>query len=173
MKKIYSLIVVAGLTLTMFGGSVSAKEVSKKDHKFNWDEAWENVEINPEYYPSDISFVGGTGDTSQVQTMSFSEYATGSTALRFYNYYVYSKGVTKGESLWTTTSAYTGLRNVTQSGITVYGERDTAIAYGDAISEAKRKYIPLDGNFFTGVTVHTATMSGVIYEKATSDSEMY
>lgn len=30
--------------------------------------------------------------------------------------------------------------------------------------------MPLDGDFFTGMTVHTATMNGAIYEKVTSDS---
>jgi len=29
--------------------------------------------------------------------------------------------------------------------------------------------MPLDGAFFIGMTVHTATMNGAIYEKATSD----
>lgn len=174
MKKIYSLIGAALLASTIAGGNAYANETPKADNQFNWDEAWENVENNPDYYPSTVDFVeAGSSDPSEIQTRSFSKYATGSTKLRFSNYYVYSKGITNGQHLWTTTSAYTGLRNVDQGGITVYGKRDTAIAFGDAVSEAKRKYIPLDVNFFTGMTLHTATMNGAIYEKATSDSEFF
>jgi hypothetical protein len=177
MKKVYSLIGAALLASTIAGGNAYASENSTKaneEYQFNWDEAWENLETDPNYYPNTVSFEGTVNNGSiGIQAASFDEYAKGSTALRYYNLYVYSKGVTAGESLWTTTSALTGIKNTDQSNIVTYGPKDTAIAYGDAVSEAKRKYIPLDGDFFIGMTVHTATMNGAIYEKATSDSSWF
>ncbi|MDQ0859826.1 hypothetical protein [Bacillus sp. V2I10] len=175
MKRIYGLLGVALLASTIAGGNTYAASKSSSDElKFNWEEAWENIENDPNYYPQTVDFVEeDTSDSSEMRTASFSNYATGTTNLRFSNYYVYSKGVTNGQHLWTTTSAQTNLRNVDAGYITIKGPRDTAVAFGDAVSEAKKKYIPLDGNFFTGMTLHTATMNGAIYEKATSDSDIF
>lgn len=176
MKKVYSFIGAVLLASTITGGNAYAKEnknTENVEYQFNWDEAWKNIENDPNFYPNTVSFEGTNESSTGIQAAGFEEYARGETALRYYNLYVYSKGTTYGESLWTTTSAYTGLRNVDQGGITTYGAKDTAIAYGNAVSEAKRKYIPLDVNFFTGMTIHTATMNGAIYEKATSDSAWY
>ncbi|MEF7566045.1 hypothetical protein V4V35_23930 [Bacillus infantis] len=174
MKKIYSFIGAALLASTIAGGNAYANEPSTEEYQFNWDEAWDNVEKDPNYYPETVSFVAeDNGGSGEIRTASFSEYAEGSTALRYYNLYVYSKGITEGKHLFTTTSAYTGVRNNDVSGIKVYGKKGTAVAFGDAVSEARIKYIPLDVNFFTGMTIHTATMNGNIYEKATSDSEFF
>ncbi|WML39629.1 hypothetical protein RCG19_21035 [Neobacillus sp. OS1-2] len=174
MKKVYSLIGAALLASTIAGGNAYASEninTANEEYQFNWDEAWANVEKDPNYYPNSVGFEGTVSDNpSGIQTQSFDEYARGTTALRYANLYVYSKGITYGESLWTTTSAYTGIKNTDQSNIVTYGKKGTAVAYMNAESEAKRKYMPLDANFFIGMTVHTATMNGAIYEKATSDS---
>lgn len=176
MKKILSLFGAALLALTITGGQSYAAERTNEDYQFNWDEAWGKLEKDPNYYPQSVDFVvEDDSDNNNIKARSaeFERYATGKTQVRFHNYYVYSKGTTKGEHLMTTTSAYAGLRNATQSGITVYGVRDTALAFGTAVSEAKKKYIPLDLNLFIGMTVHTATMKGSIYEKATSDRNFY
>lgn len=176
MKKFFSLTAAALLALSFSASNTFANDEVKstgEEFQLKWDEVWNNIDQDPNYYSQTVDFTEGNNDPSGISTMSFSNYATGSTTINWANNYVIGNGVTDGKHLWTTTSVQTGLRDTSRANITTYGDYDTAIAFGNAKSTVKRKYMPLDVTHWTALSLHTATMSGSIYEKATTDSAFY
>lgn len=176
MKKYFSLTAAALLAITFSTSTTFANDEVKstgEEFQLKWDEVWNNIDQDPNYYSQTVDFTEGNNDSSGISTMSFNKYATGSTTISWAANNVIGNGVTDGQHLWTTTSVQTGLRDTSRGNITTYGNYDTAIAFGNAKSEVKRKYIPLDVTHWTALSVHTATMSGSIYEKPTTDSKFF
>uniref|UniRef100_UPI0039AF6B35 hypothetical protein n=1 Tax=Metabacillus niabensis TaxID=324854 RepID=UPI0039AF6B35 len=84
---------------------------------------------------------------------------------------VQSTGKTTGKILTTTTSAQASIKNV-DLGYTSYCERKIAVGKSSATSKCS---FPLGAStqFFTGLSTHTATNNGVIYNAVTSDSDLF
>ncbi|MFC0562358.1 hypothetical protein [Halalkalibacter alkalisediminis] len=170
MKKLLSLGVASILIVSPFISSQSAfaADLNRKvteSYEINWDDAWKNVDsLNT------IEHFGSSNDPNSIGIYSYGNLASGSTSLGISSQGVTSTGKTTGKIISTVTSATTSLRNSSQ-GYGGTGPKKTAIGKLTATSEYTMSVVR--GNVFTGLTVHTATNSGVLYESGTSQSNVY
>lgn len=171
LKKILSLTLATTFLASSFMGT-SASAQSTEDYKINWDSVWENVET----LSDEVSFGGSNepADESTITPFSYSTYATGSTSLSksTADNTVTSTGKTTGKTSSTTVSATTSIKR----GATILGESSKKIAVGK--STATAKFSVTHRSFtgttpYAGLTVHTATSGGVLYDKASTKSATY
>lgn len=169
MKKLPKIFVSTVLALSVLttGTSAFAKDNTNltKDYEINWSEAWNNVDNLNEKQD-----FGSSNDPNSFSINSYGSLASGSTSLGVSAKGVTSTGKTKGKVISTVTSATTSLRNLSK-GITGTGPKKIAVGKLTATSEYTLPLIR--GNAYTGVTVHTATHSGVLYDAKTSSSNAY
>ncbi|WP_424475397.1 hypothetical protein [Oceanobacillus kimchii] len=168
MKKVLTIglafsLVVAPLTVS----AQTSDEQLTKDHVVNWNNVWEEVDQNQ---PSQEIDFGSTVDPSSIGVKKWGELSTGKTAMskNLLKFTATSTGTSKGKVLTTTTSATTSVRD-NNSGKTTNGPKKMAVAKFTAESTASRNYTMGTANSFTGVTIHTATHDGILYDARTSD----
>lgn len=171
MKKVTLLVVGAVFCTGVItsGSTVFASEINEdltKNYEINWDDAWDDVDVLDE-----STNFGSSSDPNSFGTRAYGDLATGNTSLSSTSTLVKSTGTTKGKILSTVTSATTSLRNVSQ-GYTASGSKKTAVGKFTATSElsltrAKTKYV------YTGLTIHTATNTGILYDSRTLKSGTY
>lgn len=179
-KKLFSSLGLALFASVTITAGVSAEtsedkalqtaEQNTEKFEVNWDKAWENADqLN-----STTDF-GTTNDSSsgkiQAAASSWGSLASGSTSVvsDFISGNVDSTGTSKGKVLTTVTSATTSVRDAS-TGVSVDGNKSTAVAKFTAESTAS---ISAVSGLYQGLTVHTATDSGVLYDSRTSDSTYY
>ncbi|MDV2684464.1 hypothetical protein RYX56_08785 [Alkalihalophilus lindianensis] len=169
MKKLSRTLVSSVLFFSILATGTSAMASDAKEltenYEIDWSKAWDEVGSL-----SDKEEFGSLNDPNSFGTYSYGNLATGSTALGVSSKGVTSTGKTKGKVISTVTSATTSLRNVSR-GITGTGPKKTAIGKYTATSEYTMGLTR--GNVYTGVTVHTATHTGILYDQKTSASNAY
>ena len=166
-KKVVMPFLAAGFVFSL-GSNVFAAEVNDETPTINWEEVWNSVDLEGEP-ASVIDF--GSKSTGGISTYSWGDLAKGSTKLSPpTSGKVKSTGKTTGKILTTTVSATTSLRISGMSYIT--GPKKIALGKLTATSEVSTK--DSSGNqAYEGLTLHTATDSGVLYESETYDSNIY
>ncbi|UOQ83598.1 hypothetical protein [Gracilibacillus salinarum] len=168
-SKIISSIGIAFVSLTLFSTGVSAdtneNEKLTEEHQINWETEWNSKGD----LDSSIEFGSVSGSGGQVSSRSWGSLSTGktNTSSDYVNNTVTSTGTSKGKVLTTVTSATTSVKDV-NTGVSVNGDKSTAIAKFTAESTATIPAISL--NSYWGLTIHTATDSGILYEARTADS---
>ncbi|AIG25197.1 hypothetical protein EGH10_07840 [Brevibacillus laterosporus] len=171
MKRIMTVLSLSALlVIPTTGGNVLASESNELSLERN---VTENYEVDFEKWPtSDLSSeielsVNVYTNSFSSQGFDFKSLATGKTKLSSSDSEVKSTGKTKGKTLSTVVSATTGLFKDGES----LGESDKAIAIGKLTATAEKSYFSnkWKKNKFEGVTVHTATYDGVLYDDATAD----
>jgi hypothetical protein len=167
-KKLATSILSLGI---VFAGTsnVFAAETNSKEPTINWDNVWESVDSGTQL-PSTTNFGSQSPVDGEISLMAWGDLASGSTALSLDSGKVKSTGKTKGKVLTTVTSATTSLRLSGMGYIT--GPKETAIAKFTATSVVSTNN-PSGTQTFEGLTIHTATDSGVLYEARTYDSKSY
>lgn len=170
MKKYLALGMVGALSLSIFasGGTASAESVEDQlteNFTINWDEIWENT--NTDDLKEEVEF--GTNSLSR----SMDSLAIAKTALSLESDgYVLSTGTTKGRILTTTTSATTSIRDVANSFQKDGGKR-MAVGTFTATSTARMGNTPGVVSPYTGLTLHTATDNGKLYQTSTGRTIAY
>ncbi|MGR9049749.1 hypothetical protein ACQ4XT_14090 [Halobacillus faecis] len=168
-----TLIASAAISTGVGAAESTGKDLSEDNQKtqqytINWESEWEKAEdLNESVEFGNASAT--SGGQFQGAASSWGSLATGSTnvASDYLSDAVSSTGTSKGKVYTTVTSATTSLKN-TSSGYTVNGDKSTAVAKFTAESTAE-----MIGSFntvYSGLTIHTATDSGVLYEARTFDS---
>ncbi|MET1180643.1 hypothetical protein ABG775_22180 [Peribacillus simplex] len=171
MKKVANLgfALVLGVSPFLMTGNASAEETNEQlteEYQVNWDDAWEDTE------ESDDSVDFGTSSNSNLARASkWGDLASGKTALSPTTKTITSEGTTKGKIISTVVSATTSIRNANLS-LTKNGSKKIAIGKLTATSEAALGRNS-SSNVYTGLTIHTATNSGVLYEARTTKSNAY
>ncbi|KYC86317.1 hypothetical protein B4102_4080 [Heyndrickxia sporothermodurans] len=182
LKKVASLSLAAALTIGIAGIHANASiEVSEVDQNVtenfnpNFDQIYKNVKFLDKTV--NFGYQSGTENLGEVSTFasSFKKLATGTTNVSLISASGYqqiqSKATTKGKTLTTTTSATTALyvdgKKVGQ------GKKGTAIAKFTAKSTYSTAAGPSYSRKWQGVSVHTATSGGVLYNAETADTYTY
>ncbi|MDT0150338.1 MULTISPECIES: hypothetical protein [Priestia] len=171
MKKITGLGFACVLLVSPFlaTGNVSAAETGKQlteQYQINWDNAWENSDASNQ----SVDF-GTSSNSQQISASGWGDLASGKTVLSATTKTVSSKGTTKGKILTTVTSATTSLKNISL-GLTQNGSKKIAVGKLTATSETSIGRNS-KSNVYTGLTIHTATDSGVLYDSKTTKSNAY
>lgn len=166
--KITVLFLVAGFTFSV-GDNASAAVTSNESSTINWDEVWESVDYNNNISDT-INFGSGSTNSEGVSLQAWGDLASGSTKLSSGSGKITSTGKSKGKILTTVTSATTSLRISGMGYIT--GPKKIAIGKLTATSEVSTSN-PSGSQSFEGLTIHTATNSGVLYEARTHASGSY
>ncbi|ANB56185.1 hypothetical protein GFC29_2383 [Anoxybacillus sp. B7M1] len=163
-------IAVSFLTASIiFSGTGSAFAADENEGStINWDQDWHLVDsgIN---IPNEVDF-GNLNTEKSFSVASWGDLAKGSTALSADSTKVTSTGKTTGKVWLTVVSATTSLRISGMSYIT--GSKGTAIGKLTATSQVSTSN-PSGSQSFEGLTIHTATDSGILYEARTYDSGSY
>lgn len=178
MKKILGLTLATTLIVSPFlGDSASAATPDEitSNYKIDWEKAWENQSS----YNSVIDFGSDSSNSSDgsgisATATSFDILATGSTSLAksTADNTVTSTGKTTGKNTTTTISATTSLKR----GSTILGQSSKKISVGKTTATAK--YSVTHRSFtgttaYAGLTIHTATNNGILYDAATTKSASY
>ncbi|MBO0994149.1 hypothetical protein [Bacillus sp. SD088] len=154
----------------LVGGNVFAQtgEQLTDEYEINWEEVWENTEnLN-----ASIDF-GSVSDPNGITTFAkWGELAEGKTAVSTRSGGVFSKGTTKGKIISTVVSATTSIKN-RRLATGNNGPKKTAIGKFTATSEASVNLAGGGVSPYQGVTIHTATDSGVLYESRTAAMNVY
>ncbi|CDQ20842.1 hypothetical protein SAMN05192559_10821 [Halobacillus karajensis] len=173
-SKLFSSLGIALLASVTISAGVSADtdegEQLTEQHEINWEDAWsnqKNLDASVEFGNS--SETNGDG---MARASSWGSLSTGKTDVssNIITDKVSSTGTSKGKVYTTTTSATTSLRDV-DTGYTVNGDKSIALAKFTAESSAEMSAASL--NVYSGLTIHTATDSGVLYEARTGDSVVH
>jgi len=152
-------------------GNVYAKGNNEKKlsetYEINWTEAWEEVENLNE-----STGFGSTNTPGEIGVFAYGDLASGSTGVAAATISsVESTGKTTGKILSTVTSATTSIQNV-RLDKTVYGSKGIAIGKFTSSSTAA---INLSSTYslYVGLSIHTATNSGVLFESKTAANRFY
>jgi len=166
--KITVPLLVAGFILSPVGGNVTAAELENESPTINWDDVWSSIDSNSNLSNS-ISF-GSISTGSDISTFIWGNLADAKTTLSSGSGEVKSTGITKGKTLLTSTSATTSLR-MSGMGI-ITGSKGVALGKFTATSEVSTTN-PSGLQSWEGLTIHTATDSGTLYESKTYDYGSY
>lgn len=175
MKKLPLFVLTGALSLSVFlgGGNVSAQtseqgQLLTEQHTINWEQLWDNSSLLPKTTSIGVANVSSPG---AIQLASYGSLATGSTAVSGTSSAVKSTGKTTGKVVTTVVSATTSLRDVAH-GITSQGGKRMAVAKFTATSTTELANTT-GSTPYTGLTVHTATDSGVLYSSATGNTKAF
>ncbi|SDP17062.1 hypothetical protein [Halobacillus aidingensis] len=167
-----ALLASAAITTGVGAAESNGEDVTKTEkYSINWESEWEKAED----YGDTVEF-GNSNSTSegefQAAASSWGSLSTGKTdvASNYITGAVSSTGTSKGKIYTTVTSATTSLKN-TSSGYTVNGSKSTAI--GKFTAESTAEMGGVFNTVYSGLTIHTATDSGVLYEARTLDSVLH
>lgn len=167
LSKVVAPFLAAGFVFSL-GSNVFAAEVNDEAPTINWEETWDSIDSEGE--PASVADFGSKS-TGGISTYSWGDLAKGSTKLSPpTSGKVTSTGKTTGKILTTTVSATTSLRMSGMSYIT--GPKKIALGKFTATSEVSTND-PKGNQGYEGLTIHTATNSGVLYESKTYDSNIY
>jgi hypothetical protein len=169
-KKVAAPLIVAGFIFSAAAGNVSAAESNNESPTINWDEAWSSVDSDNNISDATTFGTSSNSNGTGFSTLSWGSLATGSTALSSGSGSVTSTGKTTGKVIGTVTSATTSLRISGMGYIT--GPKKTAIGKFTSTSQISTTN-PSGKQTFEGLTVHTATDSGVLYQSRTYASGTY
>lgn len=162
-QKVAASFLVAGFIFSS-GGNVFAAEVDDESPSINWEEEWSSVDSDNAI--SDNANFGSSNPYSR----AWGDLASGSTALSSGSGEVTSTGKTTGKILTTVTTATTSLRISGMGYIT--GSKKIAVGKLTATSEVSTSN-PSGSQSFEGLTLHTATDSGILYEAKTYKTGSY
>lgn len=169
-NKLFSALMAIGILLSA-GGSAYAAEtglVKSESPTIDWDKSWDNVDSG-NFHDNVVDF-GSSSDGADIGARAYGDLATGTTALSSASGKVTSTGTSKGKVISTTTSATTSLR---MNGLGyIVGPKKVAVSKFTATSTVSTTN-PSGTQSFEGLTVHSATNSGILYEAKTYDSKNY
>lgn len=178
MKKFFGLTLATALIASPFFGS-SASATTSDELTSNYEIDWEKAWANQSNYNSVIDF--GTDSSNSAEgtgisaaATSFKNLATGTTSLAksTTDNTVTSTGKTTGKNTTTNISATTSLKR----GSTLLGQSSKKVSVGKITATAKFSvtHRSFTGTTpYAGLTIHTATDSGILYDAATTESANY
>ncbi len=139
----------------------------------DWEREWEAIDSGKKY-EENVNFSSTEGEEGELGTLAFRLYATGSTSISAGGSTMSSIGKTSGKVIGTVVTATTALRADKGAERYAQGPTKTAIGKLTATSTATLNRYPVVGPVnYEGLTVHSATRSGFLYEKRSAMTGSY